>query len=130
MGDLSDWTPRQLYERGLITQQELDQREGATDVFFIVGPKQNDEGVYVPKDELLEVFNDRAKAESWLGGQLMGAVMGSMLQIKPGGTLSMLVTRGTSDESIQMSGGWALRNPNAERESVEFRVEHYRAVKR
>jgi len=78
-------------------------------------------------DTLIEVFTSEKEAEQWLGGGLLQSAMERLSSLKPGGTFSLLLTRGK--ERIRMSGSYAITNPNAERETKEWRVEHMTAVR-
>lgn len=103
---------------------------GPVDVFLVWGPDPEDEEA--EGQAVLEVFVDSEKdAEVYLSQGLMALVQDRIRKLKPGGTVSLLATRGRppsgDDMGSSMTASFAVNNPGGKRMDYEFRVERRRA---
>lgn len=79
------------------------------DFWAVYGPDPGVES-HDPPTVLLEIFKDETEAEAFLGSVLMSSAAAAIQNVRPGGTFSLLLTRGNGD--MTMTGGYAVSNPD------------------
>lgn len=91
-------------------------------VWVVYGPDPEAE-THEPPIKLLEVFKSQNEAEAFLGSVLMTSAGLAIQNVEPGGTFSLLLTRGEGDRG--MTGGYALMNPNYKNHS-DYHIDRLR----
>jgi hypothetical protein len=89
-------------------------------VWAVYGPDPDD-----GQEKVLEVFTNEKDAETFLGGGLLQSAVNGVSELKPGGTFSLMLRRGT--EANPMTGGYVVSNPHGGRAAKDYRLERLKA---